>query len=199
MNVNNNKNNNQLKQEKPSFNLLKIQGGKINVLYLGIVAIVAAIVGAAIFSLSSNQPEFFSYVFKKRQKQPAVEKNVEKLPRQNLPQGVTMVKPDTNDALPQGFPDIPLNGKKNITNAYTLNYDGQQGNQKVVDFVSSQSVKENFDFYKNWVTKNKWNVLYELNNVDKAAIVAMKNRDSLNVSIVKDAADQNISKVNISF
>lgn len=199
MNVNNNKNNNQLKQEKPSFNLLKIQRGKINVFYLGIVAIVAAIVGAAIFSFAGNQPEFFSYVFKKRQKQPAIEGTVEKLPNQNLPQGVTMVKPDTKDALPQGFPEVPLNGKKNITNAYTLNYEGQPQNQKVVKFVSSKSVKENFNFYKDWATKNNWSILHEFNNDDKAIIGARQNKNQLSINIEKDATDQKNSKVTISF
>lgn len=118
---------------------------------------------------------------------------------ENLPQGVSLIKPKSAESLPQGFPEVPLNGKKFITNAYALSYEGQPQDQKVVDFVSSKSVKENFDFYKDWAEKNKWDILYELNNADKAIIVIRQDKNPININIVKDIADHAISKINMNF
>lgn len=118
---------------------------------------------------------------------------------ENLPQGVSLVKPKSAESLPQGFPEIPLNGKKFITNAYALSYEGQTQDQKIINFTSSKSVKENFNFYKNWAEKNKWDILYELSNADKAIIVIRQDKNPLNINIVKDVSELSISRVNMNF
>lgn len=119
---------------------------------------------------------------------------------ENLPQGVSLIKAKEKEELPQGFPEVPLNGKKEIMNSYTLAYAGLNQDQKTVDFISSVSVKQNFDFYKNWAEKNKFKILYSTNNNDKEAkIIIEKNERPIYVSIIKHPADPEISKVNINY
>lgn len=118
---------------------------------------------------------------------------------ENLPQGVSLIKAKEKEELPQGFPEIPLNGKKEIMSAYTLAYAGLNRDQKTVDFISSVSVKQNFDFYKNWAEENKFKILYKINNDKEAKIIIEKNERPIYVNIIQHPSDLKISKVNISY
>lgn len=99
--------------------------------------------------------------------------------------------------IPEGFPNIPLNGKKELTNSYTLKYPDTDQDQKVIDFTSSKSVKENFDFYKAWAGKNGWNILHQFDNPEVSRVIIEKDGRPLNITIQKDAEAS--SKVNMSW
>lgn len=101
------------------------------------------------------------------------------------------------DELPESFPDIALNGKKKLTSSYTLKYPGADQEQKVIDFTSANSVKENFAFYKDWAEKNGWNILHQLDNTEESRLIIEKDKKPLNIIIQKDAVAS--SKVNMSW
>lgn len=120
-------------------------------------------------------------------------------PKNIIPENVIMpqIIQAPEGALIQGFPDIPLNGKKELTSSYALKYSGVDQERKVVDFTSSKSVKENFDFYKNWAEKNNWNILGEPYNENEARLILEKDSKFLNITIQKD--EKETSKVNINY
>lgn len=103
------------------------------------------------------------------------------------------------DSVPQGFPkEIPLNGKKDeLSDSYTLNYDGSKNSQRVIDFDSSASVKKNLNFYKNWAGKNKWNILGEPYIESEARLILERDNKFLSIAIQKD--DKETSKININY
>lgn len=59
-----------------------------------------------------------------------------------------------------GFPkDIPLNGKTSVTKSYSATYPNTPAKQSSVEFISSKSPKENFDFYTKWAGYNSWKII----------------------------------------
>lgn len=99
--------------------------------------------------------------------------------------------------LPEGFPEIPLNDKKEFLTAYTLNYKTGSQDQKIIEFTSLKSVKENFDFYINWAGKNGWNILHQFDNSEVSRVIIEKDRRPLNITIQQDT--ELSSKVNMSW
>lgn len=58
---------------------------------------------------------------------------------------------------PEGFPeDFPLNGKTEITEAYTLKVENQAGAAYVIKFTSDQTKETNIKFYQDWFKNNNW-------------------------------------------
>lgn len=175
----------------------RIQSGKSNIFYLGVIAIIAAIAGSVIFFISSEQAEITNTIFKKKRSAVNMEETIRKQPP-GLPSGISMAVPEKVGDLPEGFVDIPLNGKKEIIRSYTLNYPGSTQKQQVVDFISSLPMAENFKFYKTWSTQNNWTILYELETTSQAILNIKKEKAILAITITSDKADPKLSEINIS-
>lgn len=153
------------------------QKSKFNfyVFYLGITLAAAAML--IVFSILKNQ-------------------KVDKI-AENLPQGISLAR--FND-MPQGFPDVPLNGKIELNHSYTLTYKNQSQDQKIIDFASAKSVKENVDFYKDWAEKNNWDILYQsADNEDEARLAIERNKRPLNITIIKNKTKPEFSDINMSW
>lgn len=115
------------------------------------------------------------------------------------PSGVTVTKTNDAESLPQGFPAIPLNGKEEMRASYTLDYANAKGmEQKVVDFLSSQSVEDNVSFYTKWAKENNWNTIHQSNIDKEARILLEKDARSLTITIKEDAKAGK-STINISY
>ena len=112
---------------------------------------------------------------------------------------IPKVTQSPKNQLPKGFPEnIPLNGKKDdFSGSYSLNYQGVEQGQKVIDFTSSKSVKDNFDFYKNWAKKNNWNILGEPYTENEARLILEQDNKFLNITIQID--EKETSKININY
>lgn len=111
-------------------------------------------------------------------------------------QGAFIKKMDTS-AAPPGFPDIPLNGKKEIENSYVLQYGALNKDQRVVEFTSVKSVKENNDFYKEWAGAHNWKIFNAIERFNESRLVMQKDKTFLNITIQKDLAGG--SKVSMSY
>lgn len=186
-----------MKKDNNNKNHFKLQEGKSNIFYLGIIVVIAAVIGAVIFFVSNEQTEFTGYVFKKRTAEVDIE---EKIRKQTpvLPSGISMTVPEKAGDLPEGFVDIPLNGKKEIIRSYTLNYAGNNYKQRAVNFISSQPMAENFKFYKAWSAQNNWSILSETENIDRAILNIKKDKSILVITITPDKIDSRLSRINIS-
>lgn len=115
-----------------------------------------------------------------------------------LPSGISMTVPEKAGDLPEGFIDIPLNGKKEIISSYTLNYSGDNHKQRAVDFISSQPMAENFKFYKIWSAQNNWSILYETEDADRSILNIKKEESILVITITPDKTDSRLSRISVS-
>ena len=182
-------------ENQTEFKSFRVQEGKSNIVYLLIVLAVALIAGLLIFAGSrSNKPEISPVAGNK------TNNNLSKLETRDAsnPEPLKVeVVPAKDGELPQGFPEISLNGKKELTSSYALQYPGADQEQKVIDFTSSNSVKENFAFYKDWAGKNGWKVMHESDNDQESRIIIEQDKKPLTITIKKDAGTS--SKVNLSW
>lgn len=110
---------------------------------------------------------------------------------------IPSVKKIDNSALPPGFPSIPLNGKEEIANSYIVQYGASNNDQKVVDFTSAKSVKENFDFYKKWTTEHNWKIFNEIQRPNESRLIIQKDKTFLNIVIQRDSIAG--SNINMSY
>lgn len=178
-----------------------LQQGKSNLLYLSIVAGVAIIVVAVIVeALGTREWTGETTTVRKQNKKietPSVTPSVDETPPLNEPEIATVSKVENKEELPPDFPKIPLNGKKEITNNYTLNYVSSDSSQKVIEFSSSKSVKENTDFYKNWAEKNELRIIIANKEDSGYRLLVEKDKKPLSVIITKN--DDSTSNVIVSW
>ncbi len=98
--------------------------------------------------------------------------------------------------LPVGFPiDIPIEKDVQFTQSYSLDYPGQR--QLSIVFLSTKTVKENFDLYKNYAEKDGWNTSSNGEKLEIAFVYATKERMEMNVMVNKDTSTP-VSKSQVS-
>lgn len=118
------------------------------------------------------------------------------------PAPVKVTKTKDAGATPQGFPDIPLNGKEEILSSYTLGYNNGKGTeQKVIDFLSAKSVKENFSFYGKWAKENGWKIIHQSNivGINKTARIILEKDAKFFTITIKEDSKAGKSAINISY
>lgn len=99
--------------------------------------------------------------------------------------------------LPSGFPaDMPLEKDAKIDQNFNATAEGKT--QATRKFVSQKTLKENFDIYKDWLTKNGWTIIATLDVEEVKSIGAQKGADSVNISITKDPVSKK-AVVDISY
>lgn len=170
----------------------RFQEGKSNIIYLGIILLVAVILAAIIiWGINRKDGEVTILPIKSKET-----KKTEPQSPVKLSEGVTLTQTSEIGDLPGGFPEIPLNGKQEISNSFTLDYQNSNSNQKVIDFTSLESTKKNFEFYKDWSKNNGWNIFHETNNENEARLIIEKEKKVLNIVMVKN---NNTSKITMSW
>ncbi len=105
-----------------------------------------------------------------------------------------------NGQLPPGLPEnIILESGVKITQSFTATSpDGKV--QSTVGFDSSNTVRENFDLYKNYLSKNGWKLVQTADDTaDHKAILANNANGYLTVNISKGETESVESIVVISF
>lgn len=175
----------------------KLTQGKTDIIHIGILLVVAAVIVSIVIAFSGEQSELTNSIFSKRKRQARTEdRAVASAP--SLPSGISMAVSENTEILPEGLAKIPLNSKKEIIRSYTLNYPQGEQKQGVINFISSKSVGENFKFYKNWATQNSWTILYQLENGRQSILNIKKEKTVLTISISQDNKNSGDSEINIS-
>jgi hypothetical protein len=126
-------------------------------------------------------------------KAPAAGNNQQQTQQANAPK----VEKVEDSKLPTGFPaDFPLEKDAKIDQNFNVTADGKT--QATRKFISQKSLKENFDFYKDWLTKNGWTIITTLDIAEIKSIGATKGSNSVNISISTDPVSKKAA-VDISY
>lgn len=176
-----------------------LEQGKTNILYLGIVLVVAVIVLVAIME-GLGGGEGSSVVAPQRRSTVETQVNTDNTANISKPaEEVVLTKPENPQELPFGFPDIPLYNKKELTESYELAYKTSNSDQKVINFTSSKPVKDTFKFYKDWAPKNGWAVVHHLDNENESRLIIQKGKEIMNITIMKSNKEPKGSMVNMTW
>lgn len=128
---------------------------------------------------------FFTIKIKRKEIEKNEQKNIiykKPNPQKNIPKVIM----ENQGKLSQIFPyNMPLYGQTEILESYTINYVSSKQTQGVYKFYSSKTIKEIFDFYKNWGEKNGWKILNTVLENNYQALFLGKENESLGVKMYK--------------
>lgn len=108
------------------------------------------------------------------------------------------VKTEFKDAPPTDFlKEIPLPANVSFEQSYGLQY--ATGKQLTVVFPSPKTRKENFTLYKDFLTKDKWQVKNSTEGKSVSSLYATKEKNDLNITISENTTDKGMkSQVSVS-
>ena len=141
------------------------------------------------------------YVFKNKVWKIGQEKQQEiKLKNVVTPQITKIPEDKLQKEMPVGFPkEIPLNGKTKVIESYDAAYAQNQNiKQATINFESSKSIKENYDFYSKWAKDNKWEIK-DSKQENPMSLYGQKNQTILNITIIPKTSPNTKSEVNITY
>ena len=135
-----------------------------------------------------------SSVFVYYKKQPVVTPPIVKKEEVKL----NYVKTEFKDAPPADFlKEIPLPSNVSFEQSYGLQY--KTAKQLTVVFPSPKTRKENFTLYKDFLTKDKWQVKNSTEGKSVSSLYATKEKNDLNITISGNTTDKGMkSQVSVS-
>ncbi len=102
---------------------------------------------------------------------------------------------DFGTKTPDDFPtNIPLESGIMMNQSYSLDYPGQK--QLTAVFASKETVKKNYDLYRDFFQKEGWIVSNKYESGKLASLYALKDQNEMNVTV--GASEANGSEVSIS-
>lgn len=100
--------------------------------------------------------------------------------------------------IPEGFPvSFPIEAGAEILQSYNSETENQT--QATRKFVSKKTLKENFDFYKKYITDNDWTIVSESDDVLVKYLSSRKDSTSLSISMTADSLDASKNIVDVNF
>jgi len=178
-----------------------LEQGKTNLLYLGVVLIVAVLIAVAILEGLRKGEGNNTFILKRKKNEnggSSVSTNTSAYTAKPLEE-VVLTKSENPQDVPSGFPGIPLYNKREITDSYELAYKTSNSDQKVISFSSSKPVKDTFAFYKDWAPKNGWIIVHQLNDENESRLIIQKNKEIVNITIIKDGKNAKSSIINMTW
>lgn len=111
-------------------------------------------------------------------------------------------KTDFGTSVPNGFPtDIPIEEGAQVEESYGYDDAGQK--QLTLVFLSNKTVEQNFILYKDFLTKQKWNISNEYEGEKVSSLYATKDdlyySNDINVTLGENLTDASTkSRISIS-
>lgn len=108
------------------------------------------------------------------------------------------IKIDFGTSTPSDFPnDIPLENGAKVEQSFSLNYSKEK--QLTMVFLSTKTVKENYDTYSSLLKKQNWTISNKLESKKLSSLYGLKEGNEINVTISENTSTSSIkSQVSVS-
>ena len=101
-------------------------------------------------------------------------------------------KADFGTKAPEDFPtNIPLEAGVTMNQSYSLDYPGQK--QLTAVFVSRETVKKNYDLYREFFKKEGWMISSQYESETLSSLYALKKNNEMNVTVSSSEAGTQVS------